>query len=324
MHRKKLVLSDKSREHINGNEKKFDFTVYSGLVLISILVATLQARNLLQPESGEELPGGTTTANCCIGTFSSSKNEAGGHARNAFMQPPPNLDEKRGLDWRVGRGMFKKIWVSAPASTKASDGLGPLYNARSCMRCHPRDGRGHPPEANWPADNSISMFLRLSIPPQTAKQKTLIAQHKLYAVPDPVYGGQLQDLAIQGHEAEGKMHITYTEKKIKLAGGEQVNLRSPFYKITNWGYGKPHKDLMISPRIAPQMIGLGLLEAIPQAQIMVNADPLDEDENGISGKASRVWSHKQNKVMLGRYGWKAITATIFDQGDGAMHGDNWH
>ncbi len=165
------------------------------------------------------------------------------------------------------------------------------------------------------------MFLRLSIPPQTDEQKKLIGEHRLYAVPDPVYGGQLQNLAIQGHEADGKLHIRYHEKKFERAGGERVNLRVPSYKITHWGYGKPHKDLMTSPRIAPQMIGLGLLEAIPETQIRANADPLDKDKDGISGKASLVWSHRQNMVMLGRYGWKAATPTLFDQGDGAMAGD---
>ncbi len=165
------------------------------------------------------------------------------------------------------------------------------------------------------------MFLRLSIPPQTGEQKRLMTANKLYAVPDPVYGGQLQDLAIQGHEAEGRMHINYVNKTIELAGGEQVKLRVPSYKIINWGYGKPHKDLMISPRIAPQMIGLGLLEAIPETQIIANADPQDKNEDGISGKVSRVWSHRHNKVMLGRFGWKARAPTLFDQSDGAMNGD---
>ena len=231
------------------------------------------------------------------------------------------MDTTRGLDWRVGRGMFKKLWVSAPASTKTSDGLGPLYNARSCMSCHPRNGRGHPPKANRPRDSALSMVMRLSIPANTSEQKQLIAAHARYAVPDPTYGSQLQDLAIQGHDAEGKMHVTYTKKTYELAGGERVTLRVPSYKITHWGYGEPHKDLMMSPRIAPQMIGLGLLEAIPDAQIVANADPQDKDEDGISGKASRVWSYKNNKVMLGRFGWKAIAPTLFDQSDAAMHGD---
>lgn len=52
---------------------------------------------------------------------------------DAFSQPAANLTFEQELDFRVGNGMFRRIWVSAPASTIASDGLGPLYNARSCQ-----------------------------------------------------------------------------------------------------------------------------------------------------------------------------------------------
>ena len=47
---------------------------------------------------------------------------------------------------------------------------------------------------------------------------------------------------------------------------------------------------MLSPRVAPQMIGLGLLEAIPEADIRARADPDDKDGDGISGRANEVWS----------------------------------
>ena len=166
-----------------------------------------QADGLAGPSLEEEFPGGAATASCC------------NKDRRAFLQPPANMDPKRGLDWQVGHAMFKKIWVSAPASTKASDGLGPLYNARSCMRCHPRNGRGQPPKQNWPQEEALSMFLRLSIPPKTDEQKKLMAEHRLHSVPDPIYGTQLQNLAIHGHKAEGKMHISYRMKSVELAGG---------------------------------------------------------------------------------------------------------
>lgn len=85
-----------------------------------------------------------------------------------------NLTFEQELDFRVGNGMFRRIWVSAPASTIASDGLGPLYNARSCQRCHLKDGRGHPPEG--PDDTAVSMFLRVSISaPKTAEIEHYIA-----------------------------------------------------------------------------------------------------------------------------------------------------
>ena len=50
--------------------------------------------------------------------------------RNAFSHPSANMPFKRERDFRVGNGIFRKIWVSAPSSTTSSDGLGPLFNAR--------------------------------------------------------------------------------------------------------------------------------------------------------------------------------------------------
>ena len=46
------------------------------------------------------------------------------------------------LDYALGKALFDRLWTSAPASTDATDGLGPLFNARSCASCHPKGGRG--------------------------------------------------------------------------------------------------------------------------------------------------------------------------------------
>ena len=261
-----------------------------------------------QLEEGEAYPGGHTTHNKSLD-------------RNSFSHPSQNMSFEKQLDFKVGNGIFKKIWVSSPASTKASDGLGPLFNAKSCQHCHLKDGRGHPPEANWPHDNAVSMFLRLSIPPQNNEQKQLIEMHKANVIPDPVYGGQLQDLAIQGHYAEGRMHITYKEVPVTFSDGERISLRKPTYKVTDLQYGPLHPDVMLSPRVTPQMIGLGLLEAIPAHDILTWADPQDKNNDGISGKANIVWSHTQNQETLGRFGWKAGQPDLLHQSSGAFHGD---
>jgi CxxC motif-containing protein (DUF1111 family) len=78
---------------------------------------------------------------------------------------------------------------------------------------------------------------------------------------------------------------------------------------------------MLSPRVAPQMIGLGLLEAIPEAEIRAGADPDDANHDGISGRTNEVWSTAYDKVMLGRFGWKAGMPTIHDQSASAAAGD---
>ncbi|MGI9503628.1 MAG: di-heme oxidoredictase family protein, partial [Geminicoccaceae bacterium] len=140
-------------------------------------------------------------------------------------------------------------------------------------------------------------------------------------VPEPTYGGQLQDLAIVGHNAEGRMVIDYQEQPVELAGGEVVTLRKPTYSVEDLGYGPLHPEVMLSPRVAPAMIGLGLLEYISEEDILANADPDDTDGDGISGRPNRVWSVESEKVMLGRFGWKAGNPTLNQQNSDAMAGD---
>ena len=237
---------------------------------------------------------------------------------DAFSQPSGNITFEDQLDFRVGNGLFRKLWVSSPSSTLASDGLGPLFNARSCQRCHIKDGRGHPPENA--DDNSISMFLRVSIPAPTDAAIAEI-QDYIATLPDPNYGMQMQDFAVQGHVSEYRLEITYDEKVVTLADGTEVSLRHPSYTAADLGYGPLHPDAMLSPRVAPQMIGLGLLEAIPAADILENADPHDLNDDGISGRPNVVWSVEYDQPMLGRFGLKAGSPTVMEQSAGAFAGD---
>ena len=107
--------------------------------------------------------------------------------RDAFSHPSANMSFERQLDFRVGNGIFKKFWVSSPSSTTSSDGLGPLFNARSCQRCHLKDGRGHPPAVG---EKAGPLLLKLSIPPQNEKQQTALLEHRISSVPEPTYGTQ--------------------------------------------------------------------------------------------------------------------------------------
>jgi len=239
--------------------------------------------------------------------------------REAFSQPSSSMRFDERGDFFVGNGIFRRLWVQAPSSTRSADGLGPLYNARGCQRCHLKDGRGHPPSGT--EDSAVSMFLRLSIPAQTDAQRKRLAEHRAGVVPEPTYGGQLQDVAISGRRPEGRMVIDYEEIPLELAGGEVGSLRKPRYSVEDLAYGPMHPETMLSPRVAPPMIGLGLLEAIAPEDILMRADPDDADGDGISGRASRVWSNSKQEVMLGRFGWKAGKARIADQSADAFSGD---
>ncbi len=242
-------------------------------------------------------------------------------SHDAFSQLPANMALDRRRDFHEGDEIFRKVWIPAPSSTPASDGLGPLFNARSCERCHLNDGRGHPPAANWPADDAVSMVLRLSIPPQTAADRRRLFEGRILVVPEPTYGGQLQDFGVQGITPEGKMHITYEEIPVELSDGEVVHLRKPTYRVAEPGYGPLHPEVQLSPRVAQQMIGLGLLEAIDEQDILAAADPDDADGDGISGRPNRVWDDLAGEVALGRFGWKAGDPTIAQQSARAFHGD---
>jgi len=271
--------------------------------------ALAPATGVIKLEAGEEKPGGGATSRGSTDTA------------NAFSLSSGNMDFKRELDFKVGNGIFRKNWVSAPSSTDASDGLGPLFNSRACQSCHLKDGRGHPPLSSDVPDDSGSMLVRLSVPAATEEEKDRIEAHSVNSIPDPTYGGQLQDFAIQGFAAEGKLKIDYQEREVKLADGETVSLRAPSYSLTGLAYGPISPDIMISPRVAPPMIGLGLLEAVPEEQILANADPDDANKDGIAGKPNRVWSREHDKVMLGRFGWKAGVPTIAQQAAEAFAGD---
>jgi CxxC motif-containing protein (DUF1111 family) len=117
------------------------------------------------------------------------------------------------------------------------------------------------------------------------------------------------------------MHIIYTEQPVTLADGTVIKLRKPEYTVTDLKYGPLHPDIMLSPRVAPQMIGLGLLEMIPTDAILAHADPDDANGDGISGRANLVWDKDAGKATIGRFGWKAGNPTIRQQTGEAFAGD---
>lgn len=236
--------------------------------------------------------------------------------RDIFSQPSANLDFEGRQRFQIGNGLFRKDWVPAPSSTQASDGLGPLFNARSCQGCHLKDAGGVVPDAG---EEPVSLFLRLSVPPRTEAERRDL-EHALSVIPEPTYGHQLQTFAVPGLPAEARMQIEWEEIEVALNGGETATLRKPHYRITDLGYGPMREDVMISPRIAPQMIGLGLLEAIHEADILANANRRN-DPDGVRGKVRLVRDAATGGVTIGRFGWKGGQPDVKHQSAGAFFDD---
>ena len=259
-----------------------------------------------QAQPFESNSGGATTSTASLNA-------------NAFSHPSKNLTLEGREQFFVGNGLFRKLWVSPPSSTVASDGLGPLFNSRGCQQCHLKDGRGHTPvDVN---DSVESLLVRISVPPSTEEHKRLLAESILKTIPDPMYGGQIQDNAVAGLPAEAKVTITWRETEVALKGEAPARLRKPILSLDNPGYGPFSAGLMTSIRVAPQMIGLGLLDAIHPGDIYALEDPDDADNDGISGRAHRVRDPETGKMELGRFGWKAAMPTLKAQNADAFLND---
>jgi CxxC motif-containing protein (DUF1111 family) len=274
----------------------------SALFLALGLSACDDAPRFTKAEPGEARSGGAATVR---------KTD-----QNAFSLPSANLPPSRRVDFSVGNSFFRSPWVIAPSTTTARDGLGPLFNTNACQGCHIKDGRGHPPPPDAP--NAVSMLVRLSIPDAPEFAKVI---EQVGVVPEPVYGGQFQDMAVPGVTPEGKVRVEYTPVPVRFKDGTEVELRKPLLQITQLGYGPMHPDTRFSARVAPPMIGLGLLEAIPEEAILANAAAQAKAKNGIHGRPNQVWDDALQKTVMGRFGWKAGQPNLNQQNVHAFSGD---
>lgn len=264
-------------------------------------------------ESSELKPGGDTTVS--IKPFPS------------LMMPATNMAIDKRPNFHAGKALAHQPWIKAPTITDARDGLGPLYNTRTCLVCHANGGRGH-----MPVDNQqllFTNFLRLSIP----------GFEPIHGViPEPVYGDQLQSqstaLSHQLREhldsdvtnktevpPEGYVYINWSERLYTYPDGETVSLRKPEIDIQNLGYGEMHPDTLMGIRNAPPIHGMGLLEMIKQSDIDKNADPEDVNQDGISGRVNIAWDFDLKQPGPGRFGLKANRVNLRFVVASALQGD---
>ncbi len=279
--------------------KYFDNLLYLSF-LVSILLSACDSESPVAVESTpifstSEFSGGETTV------FDASS--------HAFSIPAPNLSDASLAKHLEGDVEFEAVFVTAPAVV--NPGLGPIYNNVSCINCHSRDGRGRPPVAD---EGLVSLLFRLSLP------KTEDSIDGKPPTPVPGFGTQLNNRAIVEANPEGKVKIAYTEQTLTTADGTRVHLRYPNYTVTETYQPLP-ENVEVSPRVAPAVFGLGLLEAIPEETILAYADENDADGDGISGKPNYVWDVVAQRYRLGRFGWKANQPTLRQQVAAAYNDD---
>ncbi|MDR3214273.1 MAG: c-type cytochrome [Azoarcus sp.] len=234
-----------------------------------------------------------------------------GAEREAFQRilwekiPNPLWDKVRS-----GRSLTRQTWVISPSLEPRIAGLGPTYNRPSCLSCHPGNGRGEAPAS--PADPMRGMLVRLSVPGQDGHGGPK---------PEPHYGDQLNEFGIPGVPGEGEAFLEWATHTERLADGQEIELRQPKIGFRHLAHGPLHAGLMTSVRIAPPIYGLGLLEAVPEADILALAKAQKAASAGVAGQPNRVWDAARRREALGRFGWKANQPTTRQQIAGALAGD---
>lgn len=234
---------------------------------------------------------------------------------SSFSHPVKGLDNDAEDKFALGKSFFRIPWVGAHAATTARDGLGPLFSANTCIHCHPHNGAGVAVDKEGKMNRSL--LLRLSH--RNTQDKEALKTKGFE--PDSTYGAQLSIHANHGVRAEAKIDVTYEALSGHYAEGTAYTLQKPTYHVSALGYGAFDADTLVAPRIGLALVGLGLLEQIPEQAILSSVDEEDKNQDGISGKANFVFDSETNSTVLGRFTWKASASSIKQQVAAAAHND---
>lgn len=300
---------------------KIIFLLFSSFFLLSAcdnysdskLVEAYSSLSAPKLINAENKPGGDTTVS--IKPFAS------------FQLPAANLDNNLRPTFHAGKALANQPWVKAPTITTARDGLGPIYNARTCLSCHIKGGKGF-----IPADNKTpltSTLVRLSLLPSFStltKEEQATAIKKSGNIDHPVYGDQIQSQSISlAHQLrhsqkpgklkhdvapEAYIHINWNEKNFIYPDQHQVTLRAPELDFQYLGYGSLGAGTVFSLRVAPMIQGMGLISLISDHDILALSDEQDENQDGISGRPNYVWDLEKQTTAMGRFGLKANKPTL--------------
>ena len=184
-----------------------------------------------------------------------------------------------------------------PVYTEQVGKLGTHFVGRSCIGCHANNGRALPPAVGKPL-----------------LQYVVHVGSDAKGTPHPKLGSTLQSQAAPGSTPEGGVSISsWTTTDGTFGDGAAFSLRKPNYKFTG------EVPSFYSIRIAPQLVGQGLLEALDEEAVAARAHPKDAD--GISGHIRTVTDPETSQLRLGRFGWKASQPRLKQQIANALNND---
>ena len=225
-----------------------------------------------------------------------------------FQQSANNIGAADMQRFVEGRRLFHTSFLDGkhsespnvnPVFTAHANQLGERFNEIRCLGCHTLNGRSPAPVLGAPLNKLAVLVAAASTP--TA------------VTPDPVYGLNVQQKARDANAPDYSVSVqSYSVTVRQLPDGEQVELQKPNYTF------KGPTPPQFSVRQAPQVIGMGLIEALDEATILAFADPQDQNGDGIRGMPNWSINPETGQLHLGRFGWKAGKATVRQQAASAL------
>jgi CxxC motif-containing protein (DUF1111 family) len=219
-----------------------------------------------------------------------------------YMQMATNMAPGNAESFVLGRRVHHTSFLTGvhgerhdnPVWTEHQNKSGTHYINESCAGCHVRNGRALVADVGGSLDKWVFKVGDASGNPMSS------------------IGSVLQTAKVGDVTSEGSVTLgPWTN----ISQGEFAGLRSPNYQFSN---GTPPK---FSARIAPSLVGMGLLEAVDESAILSWVDENDDNADGISGRASMVTDPENGATRLGRFGYKAATFSVKHQVASAFNTD---
>jgi len=285
------------------------------LVLLIAVVASGCSENKAPAFQESELsPGGTMTVKRL--------------QRQSYIHPGAAVTGMQKMNFWTGFSFFRDPWVASPSSTKSRDGLGPLFNTRSCISCHDAGSRGPMAEVGESMPSSLVIKLGLRDEFNDINRQTTNLTKNLTVV-DPNYGDQIQPRGIlfrhpkleSAPQGEALLKLSYQTVNGYYADGSSYQLSQPKYQLTEMAYGNLASHIGITPRFAPNIFGAGLLDAIHVDDLLAQEDIDDKNRDGISAKYNRVMNIATGELDIGRFSLKAKHPTLAQQIAAAFRND---
>ncbi len=204
--------------------------------------------------------------------------------------PWRTLSSEEQAKFELGYEVFNTEWVPANTPSGRIDGLGPLFNSQGCDACHNSRRRGRGPRGSGEAPSDLVFQIGTLQPDGTVRRGT------------EEYGFVLNPVALKGFRPEARISIRYEDRARALDDGTQVALRLPHYTVDKLSGPPLPAHAVLLPRMPPMVLGPGLLELVPQSELV-----------RIAAEQKRRDGRVHGRVPAGRFGWQGTEPTVESQ-----------